>query len=256
MAAIDVDSNGVSMNIHPADQSLSQPSCCSRGHSNPNMTDDTTTNNSINQLFRLYSLAPNTSSANNDQINKSSDHRNLTIDELKSSHELSQQLVDIFWLRWLTITDSKTQVNHHSETSVFNDKQSLLQLIKKCLNEKVVTEHQCKITLPEECLDQLSLINQQVLRRQTVRLRTAELYKQEKFNLLREESEGFSKLITELLEFCVQVRAVSNIAQNQSPQSVQSRVMQLTQKIKHKINALIGYFELDPNRVVGQSNEH
>ena len=56
-------------------------------------------------------------------------------------------------------------------------------------------------------------------------------YKQQKFNLLREESEGFSKTITEL-------------NQNFS-------ITKLTaEQLYDRLMALIGYFDIDPNRMV------
>ena len=56
-------------------------------------------------------------------------------------------------------------------------------------------------------------------------------YKQQKFNLLREESEGFSKAITEL-------------NQNFSITKLTS------QQLYDRLMALIGYFDIDPNRML------
>ncbi len=56
------------------------------------------------------------------------------------------------------------------------------------------------------------------------------IYEQQKFNLLREESEGFSKLIFLLFEVkFTQVNIHKNI---------------------DKVFSLIGFFDLDPNRVL------
>lgn len=54
-------------------------------------------------------------------------------------------------------------------------------------------------------------------------------YKQCKFNLLREESEGYSKLVTEL----------NTSLSGRDPQELQEVVQ-----------SIIGYFNLDPNRVL------
>ena len=56
------------------------------------------------------------------------------------------------------------------------------------------------------------------------------MYEQQKFNLLREENEGFAKLIVELNQ--------PNI--NQSNIDV----------VKKNVEAMIGFFNLDPNRVM------
>ena len=56
-------------------------------------------------------------------------------------------------------------------------------------------------------------------------------YKQQKYNLFREETEGYAKLITELNQ--------PDMAKRTSPKEV-LRV----------IKSIIGYFNLDPNRVL------
>ncbi|KAB7500107.1 THO complex subunit 2 [Armadillidium nasatum] len=63
-----------------------------------------------------------------------------------------------------------------------------------------------------------------------IKVRTKMFYKQQKFNLLREESEGYAKLVTEL------------------NQEINSRVT--PQLIIQVIRSLIGSFNLDPNRVL------
>ena len=64
-----------------------------------------------------------------------------------------------------------------------------------------------------------------------VRIRTNELYSQIKYNLWREESEGYSKLIVELVTYFSSTTEHSGIM------------------IQH-IKKLIGYFDLDPNRCI------
>ena len=56
-------------------------------------------------------------------------------------------------------------------------------------------------------------------------------YKQQKYNLFREETEGYAKLITELNQ--------PDMASRTSPKEV----LQV-------IKSIIGYFNLDPNRVL------
>jgi THO complex subunit 2 len=56
------------------------------------------------------------------------------------------------------------------------------------------------------------------------------IYEQQKFNLLREENEGFAKLIVELNQ--------PNIT------------MENIEVVKKNVEALIGFFNLDPNRVL------
>ncbi|VDD77363.1 unnamed protein product, partial [Mesocestoides corti] len=83
--------------------------------------------------------------------------------------------------------------------------------------------------LSDETLEQLSLITSHMqTRTRYVRTKTRLFYKQQKFNLLREESEGYAKLIVDL----------SN-----------TPVGSAEDCITH-VRSLIGYFDLDPNRVL------
>ncbi|CAB3401547.1 unnamed protein product [Caenorhabditis bovis] len=78
-----------------------------------------------------------------------------------------------------------------------------------------------------ECFDALK----QDVAKQLVRLKTRIYFKQSKFNLLREETEGYAKLITELIE------AEQNASENYA------------ELMKNRVLSIIGQFNLDPNRV-------
>ncbi|GAA5893597.1 hypothetical protein JCM8208_000838 [Rhodotorula glutinis] len=82
--------------------------------------------------------------------------------------------------------------------------------------------------------------------RTEVRQRTALYYKQQKFNLLREESEGYSKLIVELL---------SDMGPPHSPETGASRENEhertrRAQVAMDRVKNLIGNFDLDPTRTL------
>lgn len=95
-----------------------------------------------------------------------------------------------------------------------------------------------------------------------IRINTANLYKQQKFNLLREENEGYSGLISELLggmgppvtalydipfdEIHNWQTAPTRIVEQESPRDRNRRA----RNVMRNISALIGYFDLDPNRVL------
>lgn len=71
-------------------------------------------------------------------------------------------------------------------------------------------------------------------------------YKQNKFNLLREESEGYSKLTVEL---------TSSLGPPHSPQTGRTTeplgvVEERARPVWEKVISLIGYFDLDPNRAL------
>lgn len=86
-------------------------------------------------------------------------------------------------------------------------------------------------------LDPSTLINigaaNQMFGKKIVRTNTTILYKQKRFNLLREESEGFSKLIVEIYS--------SAFSRNN---------MQKVDNTASTIVSLIGYFDLDPVRTL------
>ena len=69
-------------------------------------------------------------------------------------------------------------------------------------------------------------------KKRTVRANTRLLYTQAKFNLLREESEGYAKLFTELMLDGTTVAG-----------------------LQRRVHAIVGYFHLDPNRVLALAVE-
>ncbi len=75
-----------------------------------------------------------------------------------------------------------------------------------------------------------------ILRKRMMKINTAMVYKQQKYNLLREETEGYSKLLVVL---------------SMMPHS--ESFLELPNDVLHYIKnilSLIGYFDLDPNRVL------
>ncbi|KAL2904630.1 THO complex subunit 2 [Bienertia sinuspersici] len=88
-------------------------------------------------------------------------------------------------------------------------------------------QERCEEEFLWEC--EMVKIKAQELKSKEVRVNTRLLYQQTKFNLLREESEGYAKLVTLLCE--------SSGAPNSSSSTIGT------------IKSLIGHFDLDPNRV-------
>ncbi|XP_072998778.1 THO complex subunit 2 [Typha latifolia] len=101
---------------------------------------------------------------------------------------------------------------------------------------------ECSLILPrllqERCEEEflweadLSKTKSQDLKAKEVRVNTRLLYQQTKFNLLREESEGYAKLVTLLCQGGLD-------AMNETTSVVTISI----------IKSLIGHFDLDPNRV-------
>lgn len=120
-------------------------------------------------------------------------------------------------------------------------KKLLVGLIQELLREKVVSEALLKTRLDAEMLQDAGLIKDHVdFHRKQVRLNTSSLYTQRKYNLFREESEGYSKLITELNELPGATAA----------EVTSTRGCTKASEVVANIQSLIGYFDLDPNRVL------
>jgi THO complex subunit 2 len=71
-------------------------------------------------------------------------------------------------------------------------------------------------------------------------------YKQNKFNLLREQSEGYSKLSVELTSSLGPAHSHADARPVESYASIEDRARQVWEKVI----SLIGYFDLDPNRAL------
>uniref|UniRef100_A0A8D3DXW3 THO complex subunit 2 n=1 Tax=Scophthalmus maximus TaxID=52904 RepID=A0A8D3DXW3_SCOMX len=110
-----------------------------------------------------------------------------------------------------------------------NKRDHYTQLVGACLF--FVPEAILKERLDPETLESLGLIKQALqFNQKIVKIKTKLFYKQQKFNLLREENEGYAKLITEL-------------GQDLSGNITSHLVLE-------SIKSLIGCFNLDPNRVL------
>ncbi|GAA5874250.1 hypothetical protein JCM16303_005789 [Sporobolomyces ruberrimus] len=79
-----------------------------------------------------------------------------------------------------------------------------------------------------------------------VRQRTALFYKQQKFNLLREESEGYAKLVVELLGNMGPAHDVKTAKSRETQHERTRRAVSVNDKVK----SLIGNFDLDPTRTL------
>eukprot|EP01035_Chromulina_nebulosa_P018828 gene18828-24607_t len=121
------------------------------------------------------------------------------------------------------------------ESEVSNDWNRLCQLVKNLYNNKNIDGSVLKTSLDISLLAGAGLIkDQKAVQTMLVRLNTKLLYKQQKYNLLREETEGYSKL---------------SIALNNIPYIDQISNNNINPYIS-QVFAIIGQFDLDPNRVL------
>lgn len=125
-----------------------------------------------------------------------------------------------------------------------SDARGLLSAVLQTLISTNIVPTDLAIELVDRNILQDSSIisNSQVLATRSVRINTGLLYKQQKFNLLREENEGYAKLSHEF-----------NVALSELPKGGFTGAADISAKsndLLTVVNALIGYFELDPNRVL------
>ncbi|XP_030836802.1 THO complex subunit 2 isoform X1 [Strongylocentrotus purpuratus] len=158
-----------------------------------------------------------------DQTIKGTLKQELAVSTLSASVDIhpgvASILVDVF-----NIKDIETTSREENTC-----KENLISLLTACsafLDSRLLKER-----LDNDTLDAINILsNKQAFAQRYVRLKTKLYYKQQKFNLLREESEGFAKLVSELTQVTVDPATSSQVSKN--------------------IKALIGGFDLDPNRVL------
>ncbi|KAF5403608.1 Tho complex subunit 2 [Paragonimus heterotremus] len=138
------------------------------------------------------------------------------IKNFRDDPSFESKLLDILWFLDTAIYEVQSE-------AVRDRYFRLLHLCKTHVNPALLMER-----LSEDTLENMSIIqSKQQFQTRYVRTKTRLFFKQQKFNLLREENEGYAKLITELAQTTGPMEAV------------------MTQ-----VRSLIGYFDLDPNRVL------
>lgn len=88
----------------------------------------------------------------------------------------------------------------------------------------------------------------ETIRKRLMKLNTAMVYKQQKYNLLREETEGYAKLVVVLCNL-----PVSDSCFDEFCDDVDSKLSEkdvIIGKYIKNVLSLVGQFELDPNRVL------
>ncbi|KAK9917111.1 hypothetical protein WJX75_001006 [Coccomyxa subellipsoidea] len=128
-------------------------------------------------------------------------------------------LAEILWVAWVEV---QGEGNAAAQALIAD-------LTKELLKEQLVSKDVLMMNMDGEFLEEVGAVTKAAgLRKKEVQLNTRMHYTQRRFNLLREESEGYAKLITAL-------------CQSGSATPVDHLVTE--------VKALIGFFDLDPNRV-------
>ncbi|TFY81790.1 hypothetical protein EWM64_g2223 [Hericium alpestre] len=127
------------------------------------------------------------------------------------------------------------------------DKDVLVDIAKQLLSAGILDPGVCRERLDIVLIANAGLVTDKPsFDRKEIRTRTGLFYKQNKFNLLREQSEGYSKLITEVTSSLPPPHSMATGRPTESFEVVAARV----RPVWERVVSLIGYFDLDPNRAL------
>jgi THO complex subunit 2 len=187
----------------------------------------------------------------------------------KNSH-FSDTLLDIIWTIDLNVDSRLESATSHGLASLDDALQSfaspqeqasearrrLAEIIRDLIHRHVLGRTATAERLEAPLLARVGLISdEREFNRKTIRSNTARLYRQQKFNLLREENEGYSGLINELtLGMGPRLTAVYDSSNGGRPRLIEQESIEERNhragKVMNNVSALIGFFDLDPNRVL------
>ncbi|KAJ7755620.1 transcription factor/nuclear export subunit protein 2-domain-containing protein [Mycena maculata] len=128
-----------------------------------------------------------------------------------------------------------------------NDKEIIITIVKQLVDLGLVVPSFCIERLDTAISASVGLIpDKSSFDKKEIRTRTGLFYKQNKFNLLREQSEGYSKLTAELTSSLGPAHSSATGQPTESYASIEGRA----RPVWEKVISLIGYFDLDPNRAL------
>eukprot|EP00467_Chlorarachnion_reptans_P021643 CAMPEP_0114501074 /NCGR_PEP_ID=MMETSP0109-20121206/8301_1 /TAXON_ID=29199 /ORGANISM="Chlorarachnion reptans, Strain CCCM449" /LENGTH=1425 /DNA_ID=CAMNT_0001678773 /DNA_START=253 /DNA_END=4530 /DNA_ORIENTATION=- len=130
-------------------------------------------------------------------------------------------IVDALWLLNMEVTEE-------------NLAKGLVSFAKLLRNTKLIPSWLMHERLARDMLHKLGIADEVILLKKERRVRTRASFQQIKFNLFREESEGWAKLIQQALSY-----TSTHEPHRLSPKHFLGRLY-----------SLMGYFDLDPNRVL------
>ncbi|KDN40871.1 hypothetical protein K437DRAFT_258489 [Tilletiaria anomala UBC 951] len=169
-------------------------------------------------------------------------------------------IIDAFWLideEILAYTEREHMMilPGAGSTHVMAGRYKLAGVLQILLEREVVPRIEGAARLDDELLQAAKLIdNAMDFKRKEARVKTNILYRQQKFNLLREENEGFSKALEVILggmgppvTASIEQSSGKVLVHEQEREPIRKK---RAAKIWRNLLALIGYFDLEPNRVL------
>jgi THO complex subunit 2 len=154
-----------------------------------------------------------------------------------------------------------------SSPSVSSKRLRLVEVLRSLAKDKKLDRKQAMTLFDHDCMHAVGLVADKAqldgFKRQEVRHNTKVSYTQAKYNLLREDSEGYSKLIAALNHFSLGSIAHRSQSLKSDPSarlvdamdvsdasSVGNGVEAICRLLFEEVKALIGYYDLDPNRAL------
>lgn len=121
-------------------------------------------------------------------------------------------------------------------------------VLARLLTASVLTREKVCTRLDAPLLQALGLVDPTIFHRRGIQIRTASFFKQHKYNLLREENEGYASLLTELMTHLGPplVATCDGVVSPEDAEAVTKRASALLASVQ----ALIGYYSLDATRVL------
>ncbi|KIY72984.1 hypothetical protein CYLTODRAFT_343075 [Cylindrobasidium torrendii FP15055 ss-10] len=172
-----------------------------------------------------------------------------------------EHLVDIIWALDIDLDEVAAEAKAASGNSnpevvkrgtlkagiVEADRVTLADITRALLVAGIIDKYIAAERLEFPLLKRVNLIqDDKDSNKKEVRMRTRLFYKQNKFNLLREQSEGYSKLTTELTSSLGPPHSPATARPAEALEDVSER----TKAVWDKIISIVGYFDLDPNRAL------
>ena len=157
--------------------------------------------------------------------------------------EPGETLVDVLWA-----LNQGYELGQEAQEAV-KARSNLVDLVKQLIADGIYSADFLKQRFDLPLLEAVGLLSSADVQQWTkleTRIKTSLLYKQQKFNLLREETEGYSKLEVELLANM----GAPHDARTARPAEPLANIRKRAAKTVENIKGLIGYFDLDPSRTL------
>ncbi|KAH8830615.1 transcription factor/nuclear export subunit protein 2-domain-containing protein [Flagelloscypha sp. PMI_526] len=168
------------------------------------------------------------------------------------SSALGELLLDLTWTLYYSLSSETGAPKKDDILSTFNhaarkSKETLTDIVKQLCHHGIVSREAVGAVHEFNLLGDAGLSTKwEMFSRKEVRNRTNLYFKQKKFNLTREQSEGYSKLTTELTSSLGPPNSSFTGLSTEDAELILARA----QPIWERLLSIIGYFDLDPNRVL------